>query len=63
MKQGEGKLGLVAIRLYDRCFICSGTLSFDCFAHLSQHSGRQAAFCFTKTFSVVLSRRGLTDLN
>lgn len=50
MKQGEGKLGLVAIRLYDRCFICSRTLSFDYFAHLSQDSGRQAAFCFTNTF-------------
>lgn len=62
MKRGEGKLGLVAIRLYDRCFICSRALSFDYFAHLSQDSGQTGGVQLHKHISVVSSRPGLMDM-
>lgn len=49
MKREGGGRGLVAIRLYYRCFICSRKLSFDYFAHLSQDSGRHKHFVSPKT--------------
>lgn len=47
---GGGGLGLVAIRWYDRCFVCSRTPSSDWVAHLPLDSAGKAS-----------SRRGCTD--
>lgn len=63
IKREEGKLGLMAIRLYDRCFICSRTLSFDYFCTPFGGLGQTGSVLLQENISVVLSRRGLTDMN